>query len=221
MYNLDSRLIDIISADPTVILLLPRFGIGLGFGNSTVKQVCRDNNVPATLFLMVCNIYAVDGYRVSREHLSGLELGHLLRYLRGSHQYYLSDRLPHIRSHLDSVAQSAGDVQGHILTRYYNEYIEQVESHFKNEEQKLFPTVERLAAGQQADNSVIESFARHHDRLDEQLSDLMQLVLRYMPGADTKDSSEMLFDIVILVRDLQKHAQIEEKVLLPYIKLLM
>ncbi|MBQ9439335.1 MAG: hemerythrin domain-containing protein [Paludibacteraceae bacterium] len=217
MYTLDSRMIDMITADPNVVLLLPRFGIGLGFGNDTVAKVCSRAQVPEQLFLMVCNVYSFDNYSVTRDELRSLRIDSLFGYLKASHQYYLNDRLKHICGHLNSVAESAGK-QGQYLTKFYSEYVEQVERHFQNEEKRLFPAIAGLVRGEQVEITVIDEFIKHHDRLDEQLSDLIQLVLKYIPGVNTEDSTEMLFDIITLVRDLQKHAQIEEQVLMPYIK---
>ncbi|HBZ34774.1 MAG TPA: hypothetical protein DEO38_06725 [Bacteroidales bacterium] len=219
MYSLNNRLIDIISASPAVVLLLSRFGISLGFGNATIDEVCHKNNVPADLFLMISNIYADDHYRVSKDTLKRVNLEVLFCYLRRSHDFYINDRLPHIQRHLDKVAASAAE-KGDVLRKYFQNFLQQAARHFRAEEQKLFPVIEQMARGENVDTQVIVSFEEHHDRLDEQLSDLTQLVFKYIPGVDAEFSTEMLFDIVVLNHDLQKHAIIEERVLLPYIKMI-
>ena len=63
MFTSRMKLADIIAANHNVILLLPRFGIPLGFGEKTVKEVCRDCGVDDHFFLTVCNIYTFDDYR--------------------------------------------------------------------------------------------------------------------------------------------------------------
>jgi regulator of cell morphogenesis and NO signaling len=49
----------------------------------------------------------------------------------------------------------------------------------------------------------------------------MQIIFKYLPGNVSQgDSIGVVFDIFQLSSDLHKHSLIEEKVLVPYVKLL-
>ena len=54
---------DLIAENYDLILMLPRFGIPLGFGDKSVKEVCREAKVDEEFFTTICNIYTFDDYR--------------------------------------------------------------------------------------------------------------------------------------------------------------
>ena len=63
-----------------------------------------------------------------------------------------------------------------------------------------------------------EHFADNHSDMVEKLQDLTQIVYKYLPGsAMTEELNELVFGIMQLSSDLQKHARLEEKILIPYI----
>lgn len=46
---------DIICDEPSLLQMMSRFGIPLGVGERTVKEVCETNNVDTVTFLAVAN----------------------------------------------------------------------------------------------------------------------------------------------------------------------
>lgn len=51
----------------------------------------------------------------------------------------------------------------------------------------------------------------------DKLNDLTQIVYKYLPGnVLPEESIEVVFDILQLSADIQKHALIEEKILIPW-----
>ena len=62
LFSADMKLADVIHADYSLLLLLHRFGINLGFGDKTVRECCEANHVSCTLFLMICNVYSNEQY---------------------------------------------------------------------------------------------------------------------------------------------------------------
>ncbi|MDR2472574.1 MAG: hemerythrin domain-containing protein, partial [Tannerella sp.] len=108
------KLADLVLANHNLILMLPRFGIPLGFGDRSVADVCARNNVPADFFLLICNIYTFEAYIPDRQKIVTTDMCFLLPYLRASHDYYINHRLPHIERHLTRIAESAGKKYGPI-----------------------------------------------------------------------------------------------------------
>ena len=50
---------------------------------------------------------------------------------------------------------------------------------------------------------------------------LSQIIFKYLPAnASPKESIELVFDIFQLSTDLNKHALIEDKILVPYVEML-
>ena len=60
---------------------------------------------------------------------------------------------------------------------------------------------------------------RSHTMLVDKLNDLTQIVYKYLPGNVLPEETwELVFDILQLSADIQKHARIEEKILIPYME---
>ena len=53
LFSEKMKLADLISVNHSLILMLPRFGIPLGFGDKSVKEICLMNDVSADFFLLV------------------------------------------------------------------------------------------------------------------------------------------------------------------------
>lgn len=55
MYEADDKMISLIADNYNILQSLGRFGINLGFGDKTVREVCEDQNVDTYTFLAVVN----------------------------------------------------------------------------------------------------------------------------------------------------------------------
>jgi len=200
------KMADMIASNYDLILMLPRFGITLGFGDKTVKEVCRDHGVDENFFLTVCNIYSFDDFRPDDEELSRLDNHMVAEHLRASHRYYLEERLPHLQHHLDHITERAGQ-SGEILRKYYADYCREVREHVRREERNL----NSFEMGVRSCESM-----RGHDNIRDRLNDLTQIIYKYFPGERlTEEMMELVFDILQLSRDLDRHAMIEELLMQP------
>ena len=100
-YNEKTNLSAMVTAQPELLLTLSHFGIPMGFGDKTIKQVCIDHNVDAQFFLLICQVYSNDAYLPSQSTIMSTPMDGLVPYLLRSHDYYLNRRLPHIGQHLE------------------------------------------------------------------------------------------------------------------------
>ena len=204
---------DMVAANYDLILMLPRFGIPLGFGEQSVKEVCRRCNVDENFFLTVCNIYTFDDYRPDAEEAAAIDCRLVEEHLQASHRYYIDERLPHLQRHLDHIADAAGEQQAAVLKKYFADYCKEVRDHVRREERNLSDMVN---TGGQRSRNVNDHYQKSHDNIKDKLSDLTQIILKYIPGERlNEEMMELVFDIMQLSRDLEKHAEIEEMLLLP------
>lgn len=202
------KMADMIASNYDLILMLPRFGISLGFGDKTVKEVCRENAVDENFFLTVCNIYTFDDFRPDDEEVSNIDSRLVVDHLQASHRYYIEERLPHLQNHMDHIADGAGQQSATILKKYFSDYCREVREHVRREEKNLSYMLEH--------KSVTEHYAKSHDNIKDKLSDLTQIIIKYIPGERlNEEMMELVFDIMQLSRDLEKHAEIEEMLLMP------
>ena len=71
------KLADIITANYSLVLMLPRFNIPLGFGEKSVKEICEKNAISARFFLLVCNVYTFDHYQTDKSSFTDMEMTYL------------------------------------------------------------------------------------------------------------------------------------------------
>ena len=212
------KMADVVAANHTLILAMPRFGISLGFGERSVQEICEQYGLPVDFVLLIFNVYTFDDYLPDGDDLERTDFNPLVPYLEASHRYYLQERLPHIERHLLHVAGSAGERYGRVLKSFFEDYRKEVVEHFESEEREVFPYLQRLRRGEKVERPVSEHFADNHSDLVDKLGDLTQILYKYIPGDNfAEELNELVFAIMQLSADLEKHAVIEEKILLPYI----
>lgn len=215
------KLADLIAANHSLLLLLPRFGIHLGFGEQSVQEICDRYQLNVDFVLVIFNVYTFDDYIPDETVFAYADLSGLVPYLSASHQYYLNERLPHIERHLAKVAAHAGDRYGRILHQFIADYKCEVSAHFDIEEREIFPILRMVEenGGVMQSAGKASHFADSHSELVDRLLDLTQIVYKYVPGDSmTEELNELVFGIVQLSSDLKKHALLEERLLLPYLK---
>ena len=210
------KMADMIASNYDLILMLPRFGIPLGFGEKSVKEVCRERGVDENFFLTVCNIYSFDDYRPDDEEVAAIDHRLVVEHLQASHRYYIEERLPHMQHHLDHVAESAGDQSSAVLKKYFADYCREVREHVRREERNLISMLDTLSDGEPLSKAVTDHYVKSHDNIKDKLSDLTLIIYKYIPGERlNEEMMELVFDIMQLSRDLEKHAMIEELLLMP------
>lgn len=217
VFSAKMRLSDLLTANHNLILMLPRFGISLGFGDKSVQEVCEMYHLPVDFFTLICNVYTFEHYQPSQAEIRQTDMTPLLPYLKASHRYYLQERLEHIDSHVHLLASSLEDKFGRVLCRFFDDYISEVRDHFGKEESETYPYLEALQAGRTRKDKAIHSYDEAHESIKDKLTDLTQIIFKYLPAkAFSNDAVDLVFDIFQISNDLEKHAQIEEKILLPY-----
>lgn len=220
LFSKDTKFAELLTDDRRLLQLLPRFGIGLGFGDRSVDQVCESNRVNTDLFLMICEIYSDSNYKPGQNELQHIDMGDLLSYLKASHLYYLDERFPHIEEHLHHIIEACGQKFGPMLSHFYDEYKQEVMRHIKYyEEEVVFPYIEALLKGKHTNTYKIDEFEHNHTNIQDVLDDMMNILLKYLPGDILpKERIEISYDIMELSDDLNRHSIIEERILIPCVE---
>ncbi len=214
-YTSKDLMYDLVSDHYAVLQVMSRFGIALGFGDKTIEEVCAENKVDATTFLAVVNLM-FDAAAVTP--IEEISVRTLTDYLRNAHRYFLDFRLPSIRRKLiEAVNCSQHDIAFAIM-RYYDEYFSEVNNHMAYEEQTVFPYVEALLGGRATGDYSIEIFRRQHNRIEEPLSELKQILIKYYPSGGSNELNDVLFDIFTCEKELSSHNTVEDRLFIPAVE---
>lgn len=216
------KMADVLAEHNNLILLLPRFGIPLGFGDKTIADVCADNNVPLPLFLLICNVYSQDEFIPETRDLMQFPVDALVQYLHASHLDYLNEIFPHIERHLTDVVVDWDERYKTLIINFFYEYKKEIVAHFQYEEQVVFPYISCLTQHTPCQSTYkISFFKKHHSNIEDKLSDFTNLLVKYIPAdVSQRERVDMLSDIYALSDDIEKHTLIENNILVPYIQVL-
>ena len=218
LFSSESRLSDLITAHPSLLTLLTRLGISLGFGDRSIADVCEESGVDTSFFLLICNVYTFNNYIPSTATILGTDMTGLVPYLEKSHRYYVDKRLPHIERHLDAIAQQLGGRIGQVFISFFKEYKQEVEAHFMHEEKEVFPHIAALMSGKPDTSYKIGEFLHNHSDIEGKLDDLLNIVFKYLPPqVDDDNVLDVVYDILRLSEDLKKHTFIEERIMVPLV----
>lgn len=210
-YTLQDKMRDLIDDNNLILLVLSRFGIHFGFGDSTIADVCHENNVDCPTFLAVANLIAgknYTGYSVS--------LPALMDYLKRAHTYFSEFILPGIRRKLIE-ALNCNDVNdvAFLILKFYDDYTVEVQNHMKHENDVIFTYVEKLLHGQPTGRFNIAKYSVAHDNGSQKLKELKDIVIRHYRQPNNDQLNSALYDIINCENDLISHSEIEEHLFVP------
>ena len=212
---------DLVASDMSLLSILQRLEIALGFGEATVAEVCTKHNISADLFLMICNIYSFRDYQPQIDTLTDDDIRNITTYLRASHRYYSTICFPTLHNNIHRMVKELDDVSRRLIDKFYDDYDNEVSNHFKYEEEIVFPYIEKLLSNGHVDNSEynIALFGHNHGNVNEKLNDLSNIIIKYL----NKDyASQLRFEILgeihYISNDLMKHSDIENKLLVPLVE---
>lgn len=219
LYEADDKMIDLIGDNYSMLQGLSAFGIRLGFGDKTVCEVCREQDVDCYTFLMVVN-FLINGY-TPKESDEKISVKTILGYLQASHRYFIDFQLPSIRTKLEESLQK-GDGLATLILRLYDEYAHDIRLHMKYEEKTLFPYVEALLRGEQTSDYNVDIYSKHHSDTKGKFQELKNIIIKYLPhnGLANNQLTATLYDIYNNEEWLLNHSNVEEILFVPAIRIL-
>lgn len=217
-YNVDDKMISLISNDYRFLQVLSRFGIPLGFSDKTIKEVCDKEGVDSRTFLTIVN-FLNKGCNIDiLENNKELSLKSLLHYLQQSHIYFLDFYLPSIRRKLlDGITLKDSDVS-FLIIKLFDEYVEEIRAHMEEEEKHLFKHVENLIQNEVLTEKDLPFYSKHHEEVGSKLRELKNIIIKYCPPNSRANLlNAALYDIYRCEEELTDHCKIEDDLLLPAI----
>jgi regulator of cell morphogenesis and NO signaling len=226
MFTLTQKLSDIIHHDHRLLPILNRFGIRLGFGDQSVVEVCKSNNINAEFFIEIVNTYHDPDY-FPRERFLDFPLPLIVEYLKKTHQYYYTFYIPEIEKQLNELIASAPEQNNlSLLTRFYLKFKQELHEHLQYEDKFTFPYVLELhklhLQGKRVTDlesltvkSIVE-FEETHSDVDSKLMDLKNIIIKYLNASyDDNKCNTLVTTIFNFEDDLRDHSRIEDKIMVP------
>ena len=214
-YTSGNTMREVLRDNSLLIKTVGRFGIALGFGDKTVEEVCRSNDVDTDTFITVCNLLSGNHYNPDL-----ISLHCLMSYLKRAHASFLDVTLPRIRMQLiEAINTSGQDDVAMMLLKFYDEYVSEVQNHMDDENNQIFSYIEGLISGNVDATFRISLYSDTHDDLAiKKLNDLKDIFIYHYKQSENQKLSSTLFDIVLCEKDLLAHFEIETNLLIPAAK---
>lgn len=215
-YSPSDKLRSLIRDNSLLLMVMSRFGISLGFGNKSVKDICEQHQVDTATFLTVANF--ISNKECSYEQVS---LASLIHYLKRAHNYFLDFNLPTIRRRLiEAIDCSGTDEVALLILKFYDEYVIEVHRHMEYENETVFGYVEDLLQGRYQADYNIRMFADKHNDIAPKLEELKDIIIRYYPQKENDMLNSVLFDIINCEQDLTSHCLVEDHLFVPAVELM-
>ncbi|RZT91126.1 regulator of cell morphogenesis and NO signaling [Ancylomarina subtilis] len=224
----DMKMADVIQMNYMLIPVIYRFGINLGFGDKSVKEICEETDVDLNFFLQLVNTYHDKDY-FPKEELQTIPSKDIVAYLKMTHSSYLNEKLTEIEGLIESLQHAEAEDEKYILLirNFFEGYKNELTEHILHEEDVVFPYVlaveEICTSGIVSDlnRKIFESFSisiyqEGHDDVEEKLMDLKTIMIKYLtPPRNTNLYHKIIQLLFMLEQDLNYHSRIEDKVLVP------
>ncbi len=215
-YRATDKMSDLICDNYSLLMVMSRFGLSLGFGDKSVKDVCEAQGVDCTTFLAVANFISQEPYAYTGEE-EAFSIPALMDYLKRAHTYFLDFNLPAIRRKLiEAIDCSGADDVAFLILKFFDEYAKEVRRHMEYENEAVFTYVDGLLQGHLSDDYNIATFASHHNQIDLKLKELKNIIIKYYPEKGNNNLlNAVLFDIFNCEQDLASHCQVEDYLFVP------
>lgn len=227
----EMKLADVIHHDHSLVAVINRFGIYLGFGDKKIETICQENNISTDFFLIILNAFHDPQY-FPKKHLQSFPASMLIDYLAKAHRFYLDEKIPEIEHLiLDLIEKNKQHKDTFILLKnFFSEYKQELTNHIQREEKRVYPYVIQLEeaienghvpeslASQMAEYSITD-YEAEHENVEEKLYDLKNIIIKYIPSsANEKMVNSILHEVFALENDLKDHARIEDMILVPKVE---
>lgn len=226
---LKKKLAELISDSPFIAKALHFLGIHFAlYSSHTLEELCLERGLNLEVVLQKFQEVAPDDKDLS-ESFKGYPIDVVIEYLRRSHVHFIKHRLPYlhrliVETPLEDFEQSQ---IGRDLKLVFPLFAEDFIIHIYHEEDHLFGYIRALQKAQRNQHPIhdiaeriakenIAHFSDEHDAHDDEMQGIRALTADYHIHTDTPLSVQVLYhELKSFERELQQHALLENKVLLP------
>jgi regulator of cell morphogenesis and NO signaling len=226
----DMKMADVIHSNYLLMPVINRFGIHLGFGEKSVRTVCREHRIDTDFFLTIINAFSSEHYFPEKKFQT-FNVLMIVDYLQRTHTYYITNQIPLIERLLTNLLRTS-DVDTkklRLIKKFFLDYKRELFTHLEREEKTTFPYVRKVYRlfytlhPSSREKRALSKYSMHvyeeeHNDVEEKLYDLKNLLIKYVRDDSTGDSfQEVIFELFRLEKDILDHTRIENTILLPLV----
>lgn len=223
LINHDTKLSDIVIAEPSALTVLNRFGIRLGLGDLTVARACTQLDIDPDFIVTILNTYLHEAYFPERIEAT-FKASTIVNYLEQTNNYYIHFHLPVIERHFGLLISKSDPANNNLglMLKFFIEVKQQLLDRIADDRDRWFPAI--LEA--EATATAIETFIRPDegdvDTVEDKLTDLINMMVIHLSGNyDGNLALAVLMALVSLKNDLVQNNRIRNRLLRPMFHVLI
>ncbi len=234
LFNENNKLVSVIHKDHSLLPVINRLGVKLGFGDSTISEICKKEGIDPVFFVEIINVFHYEAYFPEKKLLN-LSVTHVVDYLIKTHQYYRQYLIPEIDRLLQLFLNSCDGkcAESELIRNFYDKFQTECIAHFQIEEAEEFPFILALNSTIEGNfdknefisrygNFVMRDFEEDHVNIDDKMFDLENIIIKYLPpNYDQNIGNTLLSNLFMFEKDLKNHSRIEDHILLPKVNQLL
>jgi len=223
LINHDTKLSDIVIAEPSALTVLNRFGIRLGLGDLTVARACTQLDIDPNFMVTILNTYLHEAYFPERIEAT-FKASTIVNYLGQTNNYYIHFHLQVIERHFGLLISKSDPANNNLglMLKFFIEVKQQLLDRIADDRDRWFPSI--LEA--EATATAIETFIRPDegdvDTVEDKLTDLINMMVIHLSGNyDGNLALAVLMALVSLKNDLVQNNRIRNRLLRPMFHVLI
>lgn len=222
----DMTMSEVVEEHPSLIPIINRFGIRLGLGDKTAKELCDEHHLDTEFLLTVINTFLNEEYFPEKK-LQTFHTSQIIDYLTKTNQYYLQFQLPNIERHLTSFismnmpGNQTLSLIGKFFFSFKNELVERIE----NDDHAWFPYCLALSKKLRDKTQPYSALplSNHseqsmEDPIEALLADLKHIIVKHLSGDYNLNLCyAVVSTIYTLEKDIKQHNRIRFRILAPMV----
>jgi len=231
LFNENSKLASVIYKDHSLLPVINRLGIKLGFGDKTIRNICEEKGIDLNFFVETINVFHYEAY-FPEKRLLDFSVAMVIEYLIKTHQYYKDFLIPENDRLIELFLSASPDenTENELVRKFYAKFKEEFVIHINFEEREMFPYIlelNRVIDSRESREQFklkfpeysISSFEKEHSNMDDKMDDLTNIIIKYLPpNYDQNRGNAFLANLFLFEKDLKNHSRIEDHILIPKVK---
>ena len=223
----DTKLSDIVIAEPTALTVLNRFGIYLGLGDLTVARACDKLGIDKDFLATILNTYLHESYFPERI-LASFRAATIVDYLGQTNNYYAQFQLPNIERHFNLLISKSDPSNNNLelMLRFFLEVKQQLLTRIADDRNHWFPSILQAEASFNAQCTMHNAqYTMHNaqpeDSVEDKLGDLISMMVIHLQGNHDRNLAlAVLLALANLKKDITQNNRIRNRLLRPIYQVL-